>query len=94
MAIFEIFLGYFDYAETKKADDMLAPFFFTFINLVWVFILLNLIIAILADAYVRVKVSYAERYDENDDENRLEFFSSLGLYFTENCRRRKRGSYK
>ena len=82
MTIFSIFCGHFDYTDMKKADSDLAPIFFSFIMVITVFVLLNLFIAILEDAYSRVKSKHAATYDERDVDNKLEFFSSLKTFFT------------
>ena len=57
ITVFDMFFSRFDYEAMKKADPILAPMIFSAIMLVCVFILCNLFIAILADAYSRVKFS-------------------------------------
>ena len=60
MTIFEMFCGVFRFEEMKKADPLMAPIFFTAAMAIVVFILLNLFIAILVSAYIRVKQKHAE----------------------------------
>lgn len=79
MTIFEIFCGTFNYFEMKKADSFLAPFFFSVIMALIVFILLNLFISILEDAYIRVKAKHGENRNTIENDN-FECFRSLATF--------------
>ena len=80
---FEIFSGRFEYREMNKADKYLAPIFFSIIMFLMNFILLNLFIAILADAYTRVRFKRSK--NKKKGERKLQFFSSLKNYLIELC---------
>jgi hypothetical protein len=58
---FEMLIGEFDYAEMHNANPELAPFFFVLYLVLFVFIILNIFIAILKRSYSIVKQSNEER---------------------------------
>jgi hypothetical protein len=57
---FEMLIGEFDYANMKDANPDIAPFFFVFYLLLFVFIMLNIFIAILERSYSIVKQNNEE----------------------------------
>ena len=65
MTLMEMFIGVFDYKELRAGDRILAPFFFIIYMLLFAFILLNIFIALLEDAYSKVQAMKTEA-DEPD----------------------------
>lgn len=57
---FEMIIGDFDYEEMEAANPEIAPFYFIVYMLMFIFVLLNIFIAILERAYSRVKQSSDE----------------------------------
>jgi hypothetical protein len=55
MRLLEMMIGVIDYMELQKADPILAPAFFIIFLLFFVYVLVNIFIAILERAYSSVK---------------------------------------
>ena len=66
MSLFRALLGDFEYAEMERVDPLVGPLLFVTFMLLVVFVLVNMFIAILAEAYEKAKIevfgdSIAER---------------------------------
>ena len=92
LTVFEIKSGFFEYSDMEKADRFIAPLFFTITMFLIRFILLNLFIAILADAYTRVRFDRSKKYTKH--KNKLEFLNSLKTYWIENCQWKRKKDKK
>lgn len=69
---FEMLVGSFDYQEMSEANENLAPFFFVLYLMLFVFVLLNIFVAILERAYSIVK-----QEDEDERESPVKFLEVL-----------------
>ena len=81
MTLMEMFIGKFDYQELKAGDPILAPFFFIIYMLIFTFILINIFIALLENAYNTVKKSEIGLAKSN-----INYFKAIMEWFIYKCR--------
>eukprot|EP00754_Rhynchopus_humris_P006847 Rhum_TRINITY_DN13235_c0_g1::Rhum_TRINITY_DN13235_c0_g1_i1::g.58348::m.58348 len=80
MSLFRMLLGEFDYAALEKSNRVLAPLFFTFYNVLVLFVLSNMFIAIVSGAYA-VAITEASSGDEFLSSSLRLFFNNLIVQF-------------
>ena len=77
MTLFRALLGDFEYFDLQRTDSVAAPLLFILFVLLVGFILLNMFIAILAEAYSKAKV---EVFGDDQIEAAEEWKGAVGLF--------------